>query len=75
MLQYHVKVLPGDSSGTVISILHDLVQKHLIELNPVSVAATLSDEQVLEIIEEADLTAHYSLEEAKDILHLGSRVY
>lgn len=56
-------------------MLHDLVQKHLIELNPVSVAATLSDEQVLEIIEEADLTAHYSLEEAKDILHLGSRVY
>lgn len=75
MLQYNVKVLPGDSSGTVISMLHDLAQRHLIELSPVSNATTLSDEQVLEIIEEADLTAHYSLEEAKDILHLGSRTY
>lgn len=73
MLQYNVKVLPGDCSGTVISMLQDLELGHFIELDPVSSSTTLSDDQVLEMIEEADLTAHYSLEEARDILHIGSR--
>ena len=73
MLQYNVKVLPGDGSGTVISILQDLALGHFIELDPVSNVSALSDDQVLEMIEEADLTAHYSLEEARHILHIGSR--
>ena len=46
---------------------------HEIELDPVSNVSALSDDQVLEMIEEADLTAHYSLEEARDILHIGNR--
>ncbi len=73
MQEYNVKVLPGDCSGTVISMLQDLALGHFIELDPVSSSTTLSDDQVLEMIEEADLTAHYSLEEARDILHIGSR--
>lgn len=74
MQQYHVKVLPGDCSGTVISMLQDLALGNFIELAPVSSsAAMLSDDQVLEMIEEADLTAHYSLEEAREILHVGAR--
>ena len=73
MQQYQVKVLPGDCSGTVISMLQDLALGNYIVLDPVSSSSPLSDEQVLEMIEEADLTAHYSIEEAKDILHLGSR--
>lgn len=74
MQQYHVKVLPGDCSGTVINMLQDLALGNFIELDPVSSSATmLSDDQVLEMIEEADLTAHYSIEEARDILHIGSR--
>lgn len=74
MQQYQVKVLPGDCSGTVISMLHDLALGHFIELDPLSSSAVpLSDDQVLEMIEEADLTAHYSLEEAREILHVGAR--
>ena len=74
MQQYHVKVLPGDCSGTVISMLQDLALGNFIELAPVSSSAVmLSDDQVLEMIEEADLTAHYSLEEAREILHVGAR--
>jgi len=74
MQQYHVKVLPGDCSGTVISMLQDLALGHFIELDPVSTTTTLlTDDQVLEMIEEADLTAHYSLEEAREILHVGAR--
>ncbi|WP_342086209.1 hypothetical protein [Dyadobacter sp. OTU695] len=73
MDQYNVKELPGDCSGTVISMLQDLALGHFIELDPVSFTTTLSDDQVLEMIEEADLTAHYSLEEERDILHVGSR--
>ena len=72
MQQFNVKVLPGDRSAAVISMLQDLALGHLIELDPVSSNSTPSDDQVLEMIEEADLTAHYSLEEARDILHIGS---
>lgn len=74
MQQYHVKVLPGECSGTVISMLRDLALGNFIELDPVSTPAIpLSDDQVLEMIEEADLTAHYSLDEAREILHVGAR--
>ncbi|KAA0989222.1 hypothetical protein [Dyadobacter aurulentus] len=73
MQQYKVTVLPGDRSEAVVSMLRDLALRHLIELDQVSSNSTPSDDQVLEMIEEADLTAHYSLEEARDILHIGNR--
>jgi len=64
MQQYHIKVLPGENSENIISMLHDLACEHQIEISPISKAPALSDSQVSKMIAEADHTAHYMFNEA-----------
>jgi len=54
MLEYSVKVLPGEMSAVVINLLHDLVASHLVEITPACPKGQINDEQTKKLIELTD---------------------
>jgi hypothetical protein len=81
MKTYRVKAVRESDDEMVLSILQNLVRKGTIVFeeekpgnqqlaNRSKEAAPATDEQVQEIIDEAELGPYYSEQEAKKILHL-----
>ena len=72
MKTYQIKILADANQEMVTGILEDLSQKGFIEYTEEAEeeAVPASEEQVQEIIEEAELGPYYSEKEAKEILNL-----
>ena len=75
MKTYQIKVLADSDIEMVQNLLNDLVHKGTIEFSEAGIAETeeaepASEEQVQEIIEEAELGPYYTDKEAKEILNL-----
>ena len=75
MKTYQIKVLADSDIEMVQNLLSDLKQKGTIEFSEATLTETkeaepASEDQVQEIIEEAELGPYYSDKEAKEILNL-----
>ena len=76
MKTYRVKAVRDSEEELVLEILQNLQRKGTIvfeevQVEPASKATTpATEEQVQEIIDEAELIPYYSEQEAKKILHL-----
>jgi hypothetical protein len=76
MKTFHVKAVKESDQELVLKILEDLERKGMIVFQVDNAGSDLkkstpaTDEQVQEIIDEAELAPYYSEKEAKDILNL-----
>jgi hypothetical protein len=71
MKTYHIKLLTNAGEEIVTRVLSELSQRGMIEFSETDEEAVpASEDQVQEIIEEAELTPYYSENEAKKILNL-----
>ncbi|SKB56474.1 hypothetical protein [Dyadobacter psychrophilus] len=76
MKTFHIEVTNESEEELITKILENLKQKGMIDFteqhqdSPNSKAVPASEEQVQEIIDEAELGPYYSEKEAKNILNL-----
>ncbi|MCE7065648.1 hypothetical protein [Dyadobacter sp. CY326] len=74
MKTFHIEVIKESEQELIKQVLASLKQKGMIDFKETSAhvaeSVPASDEQVQEIIEEAELAPFYSEKEAKNILNL-----
>jgi hypothetical protein len=76
MKTFHIKAVKDSDQELVLKILETLERKGMIVFQEHNADASpkkstpATDEQVQEIIDEAELSPYYSEKEAKDILNL-----